>query len=176
MRNRLLFVVLIAFSLNAPVVGQTTTDGTQKSDTQKKDNIRHLMKIMGVEKLTQSMLEQYLQALKPVLAQASKDDQQIRERLDRFSEIMSEEFKQVDLIPTYVEIYDKYFTNEEINGLIQFYESPVGKKAIAVLPAITQEGMKRGMELGSTVGEKALTRLVNEFPDLKSVLQGPSGR
>jgi hypothetical protein len=60
--------------------------------------------------------------------------------------------------------------------LIQFYESPVGKKAIAVLPAITQEGMKRGMELGSTVGEKVLTRLVNEFPDLKSVLQAPARR
>ena len=175
MRNSLLFA-LITLSLNAPIAGQTTVSGIQKSDPQKKDNIRRLMKIMGVEKLTQSMLDQYLQALKPVLAQASKDDEQNRERLDRFAEIMSEEFKQVDLIPTYVDIYDKYFTNEEINGLIQFYESPVGKKAIAVLPAITQEGMKRGMELGSTVGEKALTRLVNEFPDLKSVLQAPAGR
>jgi uncharacterized protein len=175
MRNSLLFA-LITLSLNAPIAGRTTVSGIQKSDTQKKDNIRHLMKIMGVEKLTQSMLDQYLQALKPVLAQAPKDDDQKRQRRDRFAEIMSEEFKQVDLIPTYVDIYDKYFTNEEINGLIQFYESPVGKKAIAVLPAITQEGMKRGMELGSTVGEKVLTRLVNEFPDLKSVLQAPARR
>jgi hypothetical protein len=120
------------------------------------------------------MLDQYLQAMKPILAQASANDEEVHKKLDRFSEIMSEEFKQVNLSSMYIELYDKYFTNDEIKGLIQFYESPVGKKAIAVLPAIAQESMKRGMEVGSTVGEKALTRLANEFPELKNVLQRPT--
>jgi uncharacterized protein len=89
---------------------------------------------------------------------------------------MSEEFKQVNFNTMYIDLYDKYFTNEEIKGLIQFYESPVGRKAIEVLPAITQESMKHGMEVGSVVGQKALDRLVREFPELKSVLQGPRQR
>ncbi len=170
MRKSVLFVLII-FALTAPAIGQTTD-----SNSEKKDNIRHLMTVMGVEKLTQTMLDQYLQAMKPILAKSSTNNEEVRKRLDRFSEIMSEEFKQVNLSSLHVELYDKYFTNDEIKGLIQFYESPVGKKYIEVLPAITQESMKRGMEVGSTVGQKALARLLEEFPELKSVLPGPRQR
>jgi uncharacterized protein len=167
MRKSILFVLII-FALTAPAIGQTTD-----SNSEKQDNIRHLMTVMGVEKLTQTMLDQYLQAMKPILAKSSTNNEDVRKRLDRFSEIMSEEFKHVDLSTLHVELYDKYFTNDEIKGLIQFYESPVGKKYIEVLPAITQESMKRGMEVGSAVGQKALARLLEEFPELKNVLPGP---
>jgi len=170
MRNCVLFV-LITLALTVPAIGQTA-DG----NSEKKDNIRHLMTVMGTEKLTQTMFDQYLQAMKPILAQASLKDEEVRKRLDRFSEIMSEEFNQVNFNTMYIDLYDKYFTNEEIKGLIQFYESPVGKKAVEVLPAITQESMKRGMEVARTVGQKALERLLKEFPELKSVLLGPRQR
>src|SRR5262245_24287155 len=167
MRKCVLFV-LMTVALTVPAIGQATD-----SSSEKKDNIRHLMTVMGAEKLAATVLDQYLQAMKPILAQASLNDEEVRKRLDRFSEIMSDEFKQVNLSTMYVELYDKYFTSDEIKGLIQFYESPIGKKYIEVLPAITQESMKRGMEVGSTVGQRAFERLVEEFPELKRVLQGP---
>jgi len=50
---------------------------------------------------------------------------------------MSEELRKVDLGRIAPELYDKYFTNEEIKGLIAFYESPIGKKTIQVLPALS---------------------------------------
>src|SRR5262245_41106441 len=88
MRKCVLFA-LINLALTVPAVAQATN-----GDTDKKDNIRHLMRVMGAEKLAQTMFDQYLQAMKPILAQASLNDEEVRKRLDRFSEIMSEEFKQ----------------------------------------------------------------------------------
>ena len=43
------------------------------------------------------------------------------------------------LVDKLVSAYDKHFTNEEITGLLKFYESPVGKKVVEVMPQITAE-------------------------------------
>jgi hypothetical protein len=42
-------------------------------------------------------------------------------------------------------IYARYFTLEEIRGLIAFYETPLGSKVTETLPAIAQESMKVGI-------------------------------
>jgi hypothetical protein len=38
-----------------------------------------------------------------------------------------------------VKLYDKYFTQEEINNMITFYKSPAGRKYVSVTPEITKE-------------------------------------
>lgn len=52
----------------------------------------------------------------------------------------------------YVREYRKRFTNEEVEELIKFYESPVGKKLVSqtmeLLPVLMQEGKTMGMYLG----------------------------
>jgi hypothetical protein len=156
---------LITFVLTVPALGQAT------GDAEKTENIKRLMKLIEVEKLQQSMLDQVLLALKPMMNQAPAGDEQLRRKLERFSEIMSEEFRKLDFMSINIDLYNRYFTNEEIKGLIQFYESPVGKKAIQVLPEITQEGMKRGMELGNTVPPKAMARWLEEYPEMRSLLE-----
>lgn len=86
----------------------------------------------------------------------------------RMTELMAEEIKKSDFSRINVELYDKYFTNEDIKGLIQFYESPLGKKTVQVVPTLTQESVTRGMEVGQLAGQRAMTRLVEEFPELKT--------
>jgi uncharacterized protein len=39
-----------------------------------------------------------------------------------------------------IPIYAKYFTHEEVKGLLSFYGTDLGKKAIAVMPKLFQEG------------------------------------
>ena len=43
-------------------------------------------------------------------------------------------------------IYMKYFTEEEMNELAAFYETPVGRKTLASLPEIVKEGAQLGMK------------------------------
>jgi uncharacterized protein len=86
------------------------------------------------------------------------------------SQLLAEEMKKADMNALSIELYDKYFTEDEIKGLIQFYQSPLGQKAIKTLPALTQESTARGMQLGQTAAQKAIDRLVVEFPEMKQVL------
>jgi len=48
------------------------------------------------------------------------------------------------LVDSMVEIYRRHFTHEEIRGLIAFYETPLGRKTIAAMPAVVGESMAAG--------------------------------
>ncbi len=49
------------------------------------------------------------------------------------------------IIDKLVPVYDKYLTEEEIKVLLSFYQSQVGKKLIAVTPALMEESMAANM-------------------------------
>lgn len=50
------------------------------------------------------------------------------------------------LYPSLATIYMESFSHEEINKMLEFYNSPIGKKMLAELPTITQKSMKIGQE------------------------------
>ena len=147
----------------------------QPANQEKIDNIRRLLTLTGSEKLQQNVMDQFTAALRPLLMAGLQGNQQAEKILSRMTELMSEEIKKSDFSRITVELYDKYFTNEDIKGLIQFYESPLGQKTVQVLPTLTQESVARGMEAGQLAGQRAFNRLMDEFPELKTV-PGARGR
>jgi uncharacterized protein len=52
----------------------------------------------------------------------------------------------------YVALYDRNFTTAELQGMVAFYESPIGKRFVQVQPVLTREGMVMGQEWGSRIG------------------------
>ncbi|MFA5059573.1 MAG: DUF2059 domain-containing protein [Candidatus Omnitrophota bacterium] len=54
---------------------------------------------------------------------------------------LREAIKVDDIIERLVPVYDKYFTEDELKGLIAFYQSPLGKKLLRTTPMIMQDGM-----------------------------------
>ena len=61
-----------------------------------------------------------------------------------------------------VPVYEKYFSHEEIKQLIAFYETGIGKKLVASLPAIMQESITLGQEWGRQLGEKVIQQMREE--------------
>ncbi len=49
-----------------------------------------------------------------------------------------------DLKSAMMALYEKEFTLEELKGLVAFYRTPLGQKALSKLPALTQSGAKLG--------------------------------
>jgi len=47
-----------------------------------------------------------------------------------------------------VPICAKHFSHDEIRQLVAFYESPAGRKAVAVLPQVMREGTDAAQRLG----------------------------
>lgn len=61
---------------------------------------------------------------------------------DRLMAIAREEAKRLftenmeSLVTRFTGIYDRYFTHSEILAMLAFYESPIGKKVLRVMPEI----------------------------------------
>jgi len=48
------------------------------------------------------------------------------------------------LLSSIVDIYAKHFTHEEVLALLKFYETPLGRKAVSVLPVVARESSAAG--------------------------------
>ena len=118
-------------------------------DQAKEHDIRRLLELTGSGKLgvqiAGQMLDQFRHSLPDVPAE--------------FWDQVKLEMKPQELNNMIVPIYAKHFTDSDIQELIKFYESPVGKKLVASLPQVTQEAMAAGQQWGQNVARKVQERL-----------------
>lgn len=115
----------------------------------KTENIRKLLELTGAGKLGIQMMNQFFSSFKTTYSSVPE-------------EFWSEFKKEVNadaLIDLIIPIYDKYFTEEDLNQLIQFYNSPIGKKVIESQPLILQESMLAGQAWGSELSKKVVGNL-----------------
>jgi len=63
------------------------------------------------------------------------------------------------LVVLYTPVYQKYLTLDDLKKVIEFYESPVGKKLGTATPAMTTEGMQLGQQLGMEIATELQTEL-----------------
>ncbi|MDP2654040.1 MAG: DUF2059 domain-containing protein [Candidatus Omnitrophota bacterium] len=133
------------------------------ADEAKLQDIRKLMNLTGGGDLGRQIMTQMIESFK---ANAP----------DVPAEFWDEFLKEADanaLIELNVPIYDKYLSHEEVKGLIGFYESPVGKKFIEVLPKIAEDSYMAGEKWGYDLGMKIRQKLIEKgyFKDV----EGESG-
>ncbi|MFT3680361.1 MAG: DUF2059 domain-containing protein [Ferruginibacter sp.] len=120
---------------------------TQTAATEKK--VKELLDLTGAGKMGEQVAEQ-------VLTVFQKDSKSVPAE---FWDKMKSEIKAEDVVNMVVPVYLKYYSAEEIEQLIAFYKTPLGKKIIAVTPAIIQESMKIGQEWGKGIAEKVVDEL-----------------
>jgi N-glycosylase/DNA lyase len=118
-------------------------------DSAKIASIRELLEVTGSGKLG-------VQAVQNMIASYRQNLPSVPEEF--WNEFMKEVNTEV-LTTMVIPIYDKYYSLEELNAIIAFYKTPIGKKVIATLPQIMQESMQAGQSWGKEVGEKAFNKL-----------------
>ena len=70
-----------------------------------------------------------------------------------------DELKLDDFRPAMLEIYDRHFSAADIEGLLAFYESALGRRLLAKQPEILQDSMAAGQAWAGEVQAKLLERL-----------------
>ena len=129
--------------LAPPARAQSAADAAKLADIQK------LMNLTGVANLGMQAMDQMIASMKGAMANVP----------EKFWTEFRKELNTDDLINQIIPIYDKHLTPAEVKELIKFYESPVGKKMIAVMPAITAESMQAGQQWGVEFARRAKARL-----------------
>ena len=59
--------------------------------------------------------------------------------LPKFAELLREELSWERVKPMYIQLYRNTYEQEEVDSLIQFYQSPVGQTFISKMPVLTQK-------------------------------------
>jgi len=57
-----------------------------------------------------------------------------------------------------IPIYQKHFTEAEIQAINDFYQTPAGKKLIKEMPDIMQESFVIGQQWGQDIAQKMVTK------------------
>ena len=76
---------------------------------------------------------------------------------DETSKLMAE--KMPSLMGQIVKVYAKYYSHEEIKGLIVFYQTPLGQKTIRSLPQLVNESMLIGKAWGEDLAPELIRRV-----------------
>ena len=93
-----------------------------------------LMRLMDTDDMMLQMMEIGLNAERTQW-EAEFPDFPVKEYIERVQQRVDIDSLLYHLVP----LYSRYYTREEIAGLIAFYETPLGRKLVKDLPQITQE-------------------------------------
>jgi len=69
-------------------------------------------------------------------------------KVDKFAEDLFKGMPVDEMIDAMIPIYQKHLTKEDLDGILAFYASPIGQKLQREQPAMTQESMQVGGEIG----------------------------
>jgi hypothetical protein len=64
-----------------------------------------------------------------------------------------------DLVDMLVPVYSKHLTLDDLQKIIDFYQTPAGKKYAEKTPLIMQESMQIGQQWGMKIGQKFQEKL-----------------
>jgi len=134
-----------------------------------------MFEVLGMTKMMQEVIAGMSSSMKPMLM-SSLPPGEYREKLaDLFFQKFQSKVRVEQLLDLAVPIYDKYFSKEEVEGLTRFYQTPLGKKALSVLPQSLIEMQTASMKLGEKLGADAMTEVLEEHPELKKALEEAAG-
>ncbi len=112
------------------------------------DTLRTLFEATKAESLMDSIYGSLESSLRQAMQQASAgrtltpEQQKVLDLApQRLSAVMRSELSWARLLPMQMAIYRETFTQEEVDGLIAFYRSPVGRSFVDKMPVATQRAM-----------------------------------
>jgi uncharacterized protein len=168
-----------AASTKQPVQQQGVAPSAQpaakpKIDPAKEANIRKLLDITGARGLAVQSMDAMMKSIKPLLANSLPPGDYREKVIDLFVEKFRAKADSQQIVDLVVPIYDKHLSDEEIKGLIAFYQTPLGKKALSVLPEIALESRQAGEEWGKALGGDCMREVLAEHPDLANAMEAAS--
>lgn len=140
-----------------------------KVDPEKEKTIRHLMDVMGTAKLGDNMTEVVSNQVKNAMSRRLPADR-LQKFMDEFSQKLSAKSPASQVNDAQVPIYAQHFSLQELQGMIQFYESPVGQQMVKQLPDAMQQSQMQGAAIERKAALDTLQDMSTDFPELKSLL------
>jgi hypothetical protein len=151
-----------------PQTGTAPQVQTPHIDSFKAAHIRILLELVGISKKDPRMIEaMFSQMEKAMFGPERSEDEMSRKFAALLHERIKSKLQAFDYTDLYLPLYDKNFSDEEILGLISFFQSPIGQKyqitqrqaAVDILPALMGQTLK--------LVKEAEEEVYKEHPELR---------
>lgn len=152
-----------------PLGPQTLEPTAGKVDPAKEAAIRHLMEITGTSKLGDQIVSVITTGVHDGMVRRLSPDR-LQKFMDTFGQDLQSRVSAAQIDTAIIPIYSQHFSLEDIQGMTQFYESPLGQRAVKTMPQIYQEAQKAGRDMGQKGTLETLREMAGEYPELKAVL------
>ncbi|HEX8897483.1 MAG TPA: DUF2059 domain-containing protein [Chthoniobacterales bacterium] len=137
--------ILLILTLCASFVHAADNPSPGPSAPPTEASIKQLLEVAQAHKLVDSVRTQMDNLIQQTIAQATKGQQispKVQNDIDRrqaeLGAMMKELLDWKKLEPMYVRIYQKTFTQSEVDGMIAFYKTPAGQAVMSKMPAAMQ--------------------------------------
>ena len=160
MFKRILPVLLLCGSI-AMAAENSSPNSPAPSGPPSEASIKQLLELAQAHKLIDSVMAQMDNLMQQSIAQATKGQKippkvqkDIDQRRGEMIAMMKELLDWAKLEPMYVRIYQKTFSQQEVDGMIAFYKTPAGQAVIGKMPAVMQNTIEEMQQLMGPVMQK----------------------
>lgn len=136
----------------------------------KQADIRRLLEITGAGSIAAQSMDQMEKTVRPMVTDALPPGEYRAKLVDLFFEKFRSKRDPANLMNLVIPIYDKYYTDEDIRGLIQLYQTPLGKKMLSTLPNVMAESQAAGTKWGEQIGRESMIEVLAEHPELQKAM------
>lgn len=132
----------------------------------KQDKIRELIQISGASSTLDMMRGPMIQQLRVNLDQALTD--LTDDHRQQLIAVIEDEFEATfpEFVNMMVPIFDKTFTEQEINDVVAFYKTPSGKAFAEKQPQMMMQSMQVGQAWGQLFGQRVSERVKAKAKEL----------
>jgi hypothetical protein len=147
----------------------------EKPDPAKEAAIRHLMDLTQTSKLGDNIGNAITGQVRGVMGQRIQQPDQLQKFMDTFTQKFTAAAPASAVADAEIPVYAHYFSMEDIQGLIKFYESPLGQRVVKSLPDVVQKTQQAGVQLDQKAALDVLRSMSTEYPELKQMLPPEGG-
>ena len=111
------------------------------------NTLKTMFEVSGTSESYQAVIKQTMNMLKQQHAEVSAE---VWNELEK--EFLKTSLE--DLVDLLVPVYSKYLDQNDLEKIINFYQTPAGKKLAGSTPLIMQESMQIGQQWGMKIGQE----------------------
>jgi uncharacterized protein len=154
-------ILCCSVALAADPSSVAKTSSSSASNPPSEASIKQLLEVAQAHKMIDNMMGQMDALMKNAMQQATKGQSispQIQKDIDKRQTEMFAGLKELldwnKLEPMYVRVYQKSFTQSEVDGMLAFYKTPTGQALLNKMPVVLQNTMIEMQQMMQPVMQK----------------------
>lgn len=136
-------------------------------DPQLKAGILKLLDLSHAVALGQQAVNAMSQQLRPTLLASLPPTEHRDQIVDAYIAKLAALMARQEFVDRISAIYAKYFSLDDVNAMIQFYQTSAGQRMLTAMPKVMAESQQAGADMAQENLPRILNELCKEYPELQ---------